>query len=433
MRIFGGAFHRSPVVLLIAGLSLALAVPACAGGQAIRVLYNFCSQANCADGVSANGIIQDQAGNLYGTTFQGGNQNNRGVIFKMTPNRNGSYTYAVLYDFCALENCTDGAYPFSTPIMDTSGNLYGTAGGGGVDGGGVVYELTPNNGQWTETVLYNFCSQANCNDGEEPLAGLDYAGASSGALYDGTSPLYGTTDQGGTGQGGLAYSLQPGNGSWTEQVLYSFISPNGPVDTLAIDASGNLYGALTNGGKVVDYAGGIFELSPAGGSWTEKKVVNFCYKAACPRGASPWGTVYIDSSGRLWGTTSAGGALGCKAEPAGCGTLFKLTPGESGYMFQKIHDFCTADCSDGARPFSALQSDGQGNLFGTAYSAVGDGGSLFEVTGTTFKVLHTFCLDSCAEGYQPRGGLVFTGAGNLIGTTSAGRFNTYGTIYEITP
>src|ERR1700729_554227 len=128
------------------------------------VLYNFCpGGGGCSDGSGpyTGGLIADAQGNLYGTTVAGG-ANNGGIVFELSPPSSGvgSWTETVLYNFCSQSSCTDGATPYSGVIFDSQGNLYGTAAGGGASVGyGVVFELSPpagGNGQWTYTLLYTF-------------------------------------------------------------------------------------------------------------------------------------------------------------------------------------------------------------------------------------------------------------------------------------
>src|SRR5207245_4095089 len=130
-----------------------------------------------------------QVGNLYGTSSQGGNDG-VGVVFKLTPNQDGSWTESVLHSFTGG---TDGAYPESGLIFDQAGNLYGTTsvGGGSTKsdcynvGCGTVFKLeAKSDGSWTESVLYSFCLLGACRDGAEPIASL---------IFDQTGNLYGTT------------------------------------------------------------------------------------------------------------------------------------------------------------------------------------------------------------------------------------------------
>jgi uncharacterized repeat protein (TIGR03803 family) len=163
------------------------------------VLYSFCSQSEgCTDGANPYaGLIQDAAGNLYGTTYQGGNYTyGGGTVFKLS--KTGKET--VLHNFCRQSGCTEGKNPYAGVIQDAEGNLYGTTlnGGSGVYCGtdcGTVFKLSKTG---KETVLYNFCSASNCADGASPYAGV---------IRDAKGNLYGTTYNGGTDGYGVVFKL----------------------------------------------------------------------------------------------------------------------------------------------------------------------------------------------------------------------------------
>lgn len=167
------------------------------------VLHSFLGAPSDGAGPFA-GLIADKEGALYGTTFYGGTAS--GTVFKLTPPAKGQtgWTETVLYNFCSQPNCSDGAAPYAGLIADEEGALYGTTGNGGINFG-TVFKLTPPaNGQttWTETVLYRFCSQPSCSDGGLPLAGL---------IFDKEGVLYGTTFGGGSSGlvGGTVFKMTP--------------------------------------------------------------------------------------------------------------------------------------------------------------------------------------------------------------------------------
>ena len=162
--------------------------PAAGGTWTETVLYSFCPAGYpCTDGIGPEaGLIFDAAGNLYGTTVQGGRYD-YGTVFELSPTAGGGWTETVLHNF---GNGLDGVDPSAGLIFDAAGNLYGTTSWGGYYGHyeyGTVFELTPAaSGGWTETVLHSF---GNGTDGRAPLAGL---------IFDAAGNLYGTTSAGGT-------------------------------------------------------------------------------------------------------------------------------------------------------------------------------------------------------------------------------------------
>src|SRR6202030_1678833 len=147
-----------------------------------KVIYNF---AGGADGEYLDtDLVADNAGNLYGTTVQGGSGSGSGTVFQLALSA-GGWTHTVLYPFTGG---ADGAEPYKGVTLDAQGNLYGTtvAGGGGSceSGCGVVFKLTNSGGIWTESVIHTF-------------AGSDGSGPGSGLTFDKAGNLYGMTPTGG--------------------------------------------------------------------------------------------------------------------------------------------------------------------------------------------------------------------------------------------
>ncbi|MFZ0137241.1 MAG: choice-of-anchor tandem repeat GloVer-containing protein [Candidatus Sulfotelmatobacter sp.] len=437
------------------------------------VLYGFsgfCTQPGCANGTSPEaGLIEDASGNLYGTTSAGGSSNLWGTVFKLTPNGDGGYGESVLYNFCTQggTSCTDGEQPVAGLIEDTSGNLYGTTEYGGANGGGTVFKLTPSGSGYTESVLYSFCAQGgtSCTDGASPLASL---------IEDASGNLYGTTWHGGatipnggsTTTGGTVFELAPnGDGTYSESVLYTFCTQSActdgewPVAGLIEDTSGDLYGTTSAGGATITVSGNtttggtVFKLTPKGdGSYSESVLYSFCSQSGCTDGLSPSSSLIEDASGNLYGTTWQGGA-NCQYgyAGAGCGTVFKLVQnGDGGYSDNVLYSFCAqggTGCPDGYQPSSGLIEDASGNLYGTTFDGgihdvSGDGGTVFELTPSgaayTETVLYSFCAQSsptiaCTDGSPPQGGLIEDASGNLYGTTNGGGPNSYGTVFKLSP
>jgi uncharacterized repeat protein (TIGR03803 family) len=401
-----------------------------------NTLHAFCSVRRCTDGSEPLGeLAMDQSGNLYGTTYSGGNgytseNPGYGTVFEFVP---GTGQYEKLYKFCELAPCTDGANPGHVRlVIDTSGNLYGTTeSGGNRSNEGVVFELIRKQSGWREKVLYNFCSQLHCHDGAEPLAGLTYAGAATGQLYDGTSPLYGATAGGGEHSGGTVYSVAPkGTRKWGETVLYSFCSQTGctdgaaPDSALFVDSAGNLYGTTDSGG-LGNGTGTVFELSPNGTVYMESVLYSFCSQQSCADGTLPQGGVVMDGAGNLFGTTEGGGSNQD-------GLIFKLSPSGSQWQYNTLANF---DGADGNTPQGSLLLDSSGNLFGTTTTGGSQNeGTVFEFNGS-IQTLYSFCPQrGCPDGDRPIAGVILDSVGNLYGTASnGGTHKTTGTMFELSP
>jgi uncharacterized repeat protein (TIGR03803 family) len=422
-----------PTIAAAAAL-FALAAPGSASAYTLATLHSFCNWANCGDGVEPFGLLRDASGNLYGATTGGGKYGD-GVAFKLTLNPDtGTYKESVLHNFCARANCADGSNPQGELIMDANGSLYGIAAYGGKYGGGAVFKLTHGANGWGLSVVHSFCANPGCTDGNRPGVALAYAGQASGAPWDGSSPLFGTTIYGGANDKGAVYQLVPNGAGWTYQVIRSFSSvfDGGP---LLVDSSGNLFGTTASGGK---YNGGIL-YRLAAGTWTETTLHNFCNTANCADGYYPWGRLLIDASGDLFGATQFGGSGAHCTDDGGCGVVFERTPGGS---YEVIYDFCSAaNCADGDNPYAGVIMDSSDHLFGTTDhgGAKGDYGTVFELTNNngnwSESTLYSFCEKTgCADGEHPLAPLIMNASGDLFGTTYVGGANgSGGTVFELTP
>jgi uncharacterized repeat protein (TIGR03803 family) len=418
--------NKRPLNVLLALIfvfgCVATAMPAFAATKE-RVLHNFCSRRHCADGSKPfySTLIFDSAGNLYGTTLEGGGSG-YGTVFELTPNAGGTWTEAVLYSFAGNTlGTSDGASPSGGLIFDAAGNLYGTTAGGGAYGYGTVFELAPSaGGSWAETVLYSF-------------TGGNDSGPTDSLIFDGEGNLYGTT----TGQSpgnacdsdyncGTVFELTPNmDGTWTETVLHNFVSDGKdgwwPYAGVTLDSAGNLYGTTFYGGA--HDAGAVFQLAPsADGTWTEKILpVN---------PAHPIGGLILDRAGNLYGTGAGFGSGGI---------AFELTPSSNGkWKGKTLYTF-----TYNGQPQASLLFDTAGNLYGTTTQGGGTHyyGSVFRLAPGTKgrwneKTLHSFNRNG-KDGYYPYSGLVLDGAGNLYGTTELGGARNGrppgGTVYQITP
>jgi uncharacterized repeat protein (TIGR03803 family) len=417
--------NKIAVVAAVAAMALA---PATLHAAAV-VKTTIYSLALAPDGIHPQApVATDAAGNLYGTTFTGGTEG-YGTVFELSPPRTGSSTWTerVLHSFGATT--TDGQEPVQPVTLDAAGNIYGTTPQGGPSNAGIAFELVKpadGSGLWSETLLYAFTGGA---DGGNSYSGLvigpdgalygttayggthrdgtvfrlamDAAGAwretvlhnfSDGAdggipysipCFDSQGNLYGTTLGGGTINNGTVFRLAPpapGTTSWTETVLYSFAAAPDGVQSftgVVIDPNGNLFGTTNLGGTRND--GTVFEVSPpaaGGGAWSERVIYNFDFRYGASPGKSE---LVIDKVGGVWGTTQIGGV------PSGTnshGEVFRLKPSNgspTGYTLQLVHVFQGGD--DGDEPEAGLLQRPDGTFVGTTfYGGPDDNGTVFTLT-----------------------------------------------------
>jgi uncharacterized repeat protein (TIGR03803 family) len=313
------------------------------------VLYSF-DDSSQNDGAGPYGsVIEDKAGNLYGTTNVGGS-NGTGTVFRLAPD--GAETLLHSFDD---QGGSDGARPYCNLVRDKAGNLFGTTNVGGANGQGTVFKIAPDG---TESVFYSFVDNGG-SDGADPYAGL---------IMDKTGNLYGTTTEGGAHGQGTVFKLTP---KGAETVLYSFDDSNAndgadPYAGLIMDKSGSLYGTTSVGGA--HGQGTVFKLAADG---TETVLYSFNDNDRND-GAAPYAGLFRDSGGNLYGTTTVGGANGS-------GTIFELSAAGTETL---LHSFNSA--TDGGTPYGGLiedrKADGKTYLLGTA-SCCGTGGD-----GTVFEI-----------------------------------------------
>jgi uncharacterized repeat protein (TIGR03803 family) len=296
-RLTIGLGHAAALAAALVGLcTVAHAAPS------YRVIYSFSG----TDGAGPyGGVTLGQKGGLYGTTAGGGSGGcSCGTVFRLTPLASSGWVETVLYNFLGK----DGGDPHGNVLFDASGNLYGTTAKGGAYDQGTVFELAPDSGGWTETLLLDF----NGDDGAAPNAGL---------VINKAGNLYGTAPGGGIDRGGVAFELTPGSSGWSESELHGFHysyyghpAPGGsnPYGGVILDASGNLYGTTYDGGADCGSSscGTVYELTPAAGSgWRE--IVLHRFHNNGKDGFNPGnGALIMDSSGSLYGTTVTGGCCG---------------------------------------------------------------------------------------------------------------------------
>ena len=377
--------------LTIAVLVIAVVSSKSMQAQTLHLLHAF----NSREGASSQAsLIRDSAGNLYGTTLEGGIQR-AGTVFKLDK----AHTLTVLYTFTGYP---DGYLPFSSLLRDSSGNLYGTTSQGGTAGVGTVFKIDSSG---TERVLHSF----NNSDGRFPHGDL---------ARDKTGNLYGTTLEGGSsGNFGTIFKLDTTGKLTTLYVFTNTGDGSAPSGELVRDASGNLYGTCQSGT--------VYKLDRTG-------VLTVLHTFSGSDGPFPYGGLIADSAGNLYGTTSLGGTSN------NAGTVFRVT--KTTGAFTLLYSF-GGKMAEGAGPDGTLARDAAGNLYGANVDG-GDGCKRFQGCGTIWKldinnqltVLTNFGKGN--QGLKPQGGVILDKAGNLYGTTSQGgspRCGDCGTLFKITP
>jgi uncharacterized repeat protein (TIGR03803 family) len=359
-----------------------------------QVLFSFSGPPG--DGLFPNvGLIQDSAGNFYGTSSEGGVDCppvGCGTVFKLSP----TGTETILYTF---PGGSSGGGPNGL-LMDPSGNLYGTTQGGGnnLSPGGVIFKITASG---TESTIYSF--QPADGDGSAPTSTL---------IRDSSGNLYGTTTNGGSHNAGVVFKFNASGYS----ILYQF---TGGADgahpyrsRLVMDSAGNLYG-LTNSGGAYGY-GTVFKLTSAG---QESVLYSF---TGGNDGANPLGDLLLDSAGNFYAVTTLGGANGN-------GVVFKVS---SSGQESVLYTFGPGLQGD---PQSGVLMDSAGNLYGTTtFGGANNRGSVFELTSSgQYNVLYSF--SGSADGGRPWGGLFEDTQGNLYGTTIDGGASQAGNVFAVTP
>ncbi len=335
-------------------LSLALACAAITFSLALRAQAQTLKTVGVFDGndgyAASAPVVQATDGNFYGTTSSGGFYYS-GTLFRMTPT--GEITD--LFNFCSEAKCANGTNPVTGPVLGSDGNLYGVTGAGGHNNSGIFYKSTLD-GDFT--TVYEFCATEPCTDGA---------------------------------------------------------GPNG----IFLASDGNFYGT-TGGGGNASNGGTIFSISPTG---QLKVLYTFCsIIPTCEDGASPYFAPVQGNDGNFYGVTLFGGTMRG-------GVLYELT---STGTYSVLHDFCdayTTGCN-GSEPYYVVH-DAYGNFFGTtAYGGNNKSGTVFELTSAgQYIVLYSFPIDNGPT--WPYTGLMFASDGNIYGVSGGGRFNG-GLIYEIT-
>jgi uncharacterized repeat protein (TIGR03803 family) len=407
-------FRSARILAVVSVFSLTL----CSARAAPKfyVLHEF---AGGADGAYPGVPLIDRSGNLFGIAGQGGsitdcNSFGCGAVFELSP-KNGKWKESILYSFSSAT----GVYSNSaaTAAMDSQGNIYGV-GSDQLCSCGVVYKLARTGSGWILSVLHEFVGGAS--DGQSP---------SSGLIQDASGKMYGTTSYGGPNNYGVVFQLSlNSDGSWTYSVLYEFGSNGGytdgqqPIGPIAIDSVGNIYGATQYGGEY-SY-GSVFKLAPSNGVWTETILHNFSLEYG--QTPQPSG-VALDNAGALYGLTATGGIYSL-------GTVYKLTPGIGLWNRTTLYTFTGG--ADGAYPLGGLFVSSSGALYGVTELGGNFGsGNVYELASTNGHwrqtVLHSFT--NGVDGGRPSTGVTLDAQGNIFGQAADGGTYGFGTAFEITP
>jgi hypothetical protein len=390
------------------------------------------------------GVTFDSAGNMYGTTSVGGQNNDgyAGMVWEITK----SGKYLDLHDFWGTvvnangKNGLDGASPTAGVTFDSSGNMYGTASGGGPNGGGMVWEITIS-GKYLD--LHDFGGTVVSANGK---SGSDGYNPNAGVTFDRGGNMYGTTTGGGASDGaGLVWEITK-SGKYVD--LHDFggtvVNANGksgpdggsPHAKVTFDGAGNMYGTATGGGPhsgngiggmvwEISKSGKYLDLHDFGGT-----VVNANGKSG-PDGNYPEAEVTFDGAGNMYGTTSFGGPV--DTDETEGGGVWEFT--KSG-KYLDLHDFGGTLVNangkmgpDGASPWAGVSFDSAGNLYGTTSDGGPNGGGVvWEITKSE-KYLDIRDFGGTAlnangksgpDGDSPYAGVTFDSSGSMYGTTSLG-------------
>jgi len=437
---------KSPIPLstLLLLASLVLAVSTLAAGQNEEVLYAFHGGSDGNEPQAS--LVADKAGNLYGTTVIGGDGPNCsagcGIVFKLSPSASPGVPWVetLLHSF---QGGADGAYPSAPLIFDRAGNLYGTTSQGGngncndvnMAGCGTVFELSPPaiGGSWTYNLLYNF-------QGVPSGFGNGDAADPNGMVFGKDGNLYGfglsgghcSTSETGTDCTRAAFKLKKSGGSWSETVIYRFPGAYSPYGARFFGADGNLYGDGPGG---LYGFGAVFRLEPPknGAGWTESGVYDFQGNGD---GAFPLFGIGFDPAGNLYGASLGTGF--------GYSNVFEVSPTPSGEWTESVlYNF--VKLPQGYDPTVSPILGKDGSLYGTTEGGGLKWGTVYELAPPSVhggawaeSVLYSFAPGN--DGFVPQSGLIFDRGGALYGTTSAGgdttcgvNGNGCGTVFRVLP
>ena len=396
------------VALVLAGLVVFLTH---ADGQALTIFHNFQDGSVANDGAQiSSGLIYGTDGNLYGSTYNGGDSGSEGCVFNITP----AGVVTILHSFGDGSIANDGNHSRNTLLQASDGNFYGVATFGGVNNSGVVFKVTL---QGVTSVLHYFTDGSVANDGAFPDSNL---------VEGSDGNFYGTTDAGGTASAGTIYKMTPAGGV---TILHNFgdgsVTGDGsnPQGGLILAADGNFYGTVSQGGTAS--SGTFIRMTPAG---VVTVLHTFNDGSVANDAVTPLRGLVQSGDGNFYGTSQQGGA-------SGSGAVFKITPQGAVTILHSFDDGTVAN--DGTAPNGALMQAKDGNFYGTAFTG-GNGtqGVVFRITPQgVYSILHHFEDGSVTQdGGGPEGILAQASDGSLYGTAIAGgnsASNGQGVVYRL--
>lgn len=360
-------------------------VPTARAGYTLLTLASFDGTNGAYSYVT--GAALDSNGNLYGTTTLGGSTNG-GTVWEVV---RGSNAITVLHNFNGV---TDGMNPQANVTVDSSGDIFGTASGGGINGTGTVWEISHSTGAFS--VVASF--------GPGGVAGQ---GPTSAVTFDTNGNLWGTTLEHGSNGVGTLWEIVKGSNTITTVASFSNSLGYLPTGLVTFGPDGNLYGTTQEGGA--SGAGTVWSYNPSTGTLAVVASFN------SSNGSGPFGGIVFDSSGNMYGTTVHGGANDD-------GTVWKIAAGSS--TIQTIASFSGSNPNRTGSD-SPVTIDPRGDLFGTTTD-----NTVWEIAAGT-STLQTIATFNVADGDVPQGLLSMDSNGNLFGSTQEGGPFNDGVVFEL--
>jgi uncharacterized repeat protein (TIGR03803 family) len=324
-----------------------------AGSSAVTDLANF----NVTDGAfPASNVVLDGNGDLFGTSSDFGSHFavvGDGTVFEL---KAGSGTITNLANF----DGTNGTDPAGTVVLDSHGDLFGTADSGGANGYGDIFELAAGSNTITDLADFDGADGADAN----------------GVVVDSQGDLFGTTEGGGSDGYGDVFELAAGSNTITDLANFDGQDGFGLDSSVALDSDGDVFGTASefDGGAPGSAYGTVFEVKAGSGEITDLANFNGA------DGAVPDGDVFVDSAGDLFGTTNEGGADAGEpyeeySSAAGSGALFEVKAGSG-----TITDLINFNDPAWSNPYGPLTFTGNGDVYGVTRGTLAND-AVFEVSG----------------------------------------------------